>query len=354
MSFSRVIIDWYQHHKRDLPWRKTRDPYIIWLSEIIMQQTRVEQGLPYFERFASKYPSVNELASADQGEILREWQGLGYYSRGRNLHHTARKVMDEFGGYFPTSFNSLLKLKGIGEYTAAAISSFAADEPRAVVDGNVFRLLSRFYGIETPINSSEGKARFTDLANSLLDPTQSGTFNQAIMEFGSLQCRPKNPLCQTCPLQSDCVAYSTGKVEVLPVKIKAKSARKRFFNYFLIIKNGQVLMQQRMGSDIWSNLYQPPLFESTEELAPENLISHPDFTSRFGKDVTIARIYEPVKHILSHQVLHSRFYKLENFSEQIALENGSKYVDFEELEQLAKPKLIFDFFNKIFKLNNHL
>ena len=223
MNFAEEIIEWYQLHKRDLPWRNTNDPYIIWLSEIIMQQTRVEQGMPYFNRFAEKYPTVKQFANAKEEEILKLWQGLGYYSRGRNMHHTAKIVMEEHAGYFPSSYDSLIKLKGIGEYTAAAISSFSSNEAKAVVDGNVFRLLSRYFGIDTPINSGKGKKLFTELANELLDKSQAGEFNQAIMEFGSLQCKPKNPDCLACPLQVGCEAKKSNRIQELPIKIKSET-----------------------------------------------------------------------------------------------------------------------------------
>lgn len=349
-SFSRIIIEWYQQHKRDLPWRKTRDPYIIWLSEIIMQQTRVEQGLPYFERFAAKYPNVHLMAAADQGQILKDWEGLGYYSRGRNMHHTARMVMEDHVGYFPSSYDKLIGLKGIGEYTAAAISSFSKDEARAVVDGNVFRLLARFFGNATPINSSGGKKFFTELANTLLDRSQPGTFNQAAMEFGSLQCRPRNPLCHSCPLQSECATYSTGTVNELPVKLKQKKARERYFSYFVMKNGNKILISQRGPGDIWENLFELPLFETAANISVPELLRSAEFQARFGTNVRLKHSFIPVRHILSHQKLHICFHEIENFSEQTAEKNGWNYIDFEELGGLAQPKPIFEFFKNLLKL----
>lgn len=352
MDFAREIIDWYKLNKRDLPWRNTTDPYIIWLSEIIMQQTRVEQGTPYFNRFAEKYPTVKDFASADEGEILNLWQGLGYYSRGRNMHHTAQMVMEEHAGYFPNNYDSLLKLKGIGEYTAAAISSFSSNEVKAVVDGNVFRLLSRYFGIDIPINSGPGKKAFTELANELIDKSDPGTYNQAAMEFGSLVCKPKNPDCPICPLQLGCEAYRSKRINELPVKIKNKKVRNRYFNYIVIINEKGILMNKRGPNDIWQNLYELPLIETPEALEPHDLIVSDAFTNIFGKDAVIISIQTPAKHILSHQQLFATFIEIENYSEQFVSQNGWVYVKMEDLRSLAQPKLIFQFFKIFFKLTD--
>ncbi|NDE64067.1 MAG: A/G-specific adenine glycosylase [Chlamydiae bacterium] len=303
MNFSEEIIEWYQKHKRDLPWRNTNDPYIIWLSEIIMQQTRVEQGTPYFNRFVEKYPSVKHFASATEAEILKLWQGLGYYSRGRNMHQTAQAVMEEHAGYFPKNYESLIRLKGIGEYTAAAIASFSSNEAKAVVDGNVFRLLSRYFGIDTPINTGRGKKIFTDLANELIDKKQAGIFNQAMMEFGSLQCKPKNPVCIACPLQMTC------EIDL-------------------------------------------PLFETESQAEIPELVQSEKFVEAFGKQVLIRSVSEPVKHILSHQKLYTTFIRIENFTENFHPDQSWFYVTREELEKLPQPKLIFQFFENFFKLSN--
>lgn len=352
MDFAKEIIDWYQLNKRDLPWRNTTNPYIIWLSEIIMQQTRVEQGTPYFHRFAEKYPTVDQFAAACEDDILKLWQGLGYYSRGRNMHHTAQMVMEEHAGYFPKNYDALIKLKGIGEYTAAAISSFSSNEVHAVVDGNVFRLLSRYFGIDTAINSNKGKKIFTELANELIDKDRAGIYNQAAMEFGSLQCKPKNPVCQICPLLPGCYAYQTGKINELPLKIKANKVRERYFSYIIASKNNQLLIHKRGANDIWQSLYQLPLIETNTPVVAENLIRSADFTNAFGKHAKIRSVSKPIKHILSHQKLHATFIEIENYSEQFIEENGWLYVSLEELESLAQPKLIFQFIKTFFKLTN--
>lgn len=351
MNFAKEIIEWYQTNKRDLPWRKTDDPYIIWLSEIIMQQTRVEQGTPYFNRFSEKYPTVEHFASATEDEILKLWQGLGYYSRGRNMHKTAQSVMEEHSGYFPKNYDSLIKLKGIGEYTAAAISSFSSNEARAVVDGNVFRLLSRYFGIDIPINTGKGKKLFTELANELLDKSRAGEFNQAIMEFGSLQCRPKNPDCLSCLLQAACEARKTNRINSLPVKIKSLKIRERHFNYILAQKNGEILINKRGAGDIWENMFDLPLFETENLTHAQDLIRSEDFINFFGDQVKIRSVSAPFKHILSHQKLHASFIEIEDFSEEFNSERPWFYISNDELEKLAQPKLIFQFLENFFKLN---
>jgi A/G-specific adenine glycosylase len=345
MNFSKEIIEWYQLHKRDLPWRNTADPYIIWLSEIIMQQTRVEQGAPYFNRFAEKYPTVKDFANAKEEEILKLWQGLGYYSRGRNMHQTAKTVMEEHAGYFPSNYESLIKLKGIGEYTAAAISSFSSNEARAVVDGNVFRLLARYFGMDTPINSGRGKKLFTELANELLDKSRAGDFNQAIMEFGSLQCKPKRPDCLACPLQAGCDAKKMNRIDNLPVKIKSQKSRDRYFNYILALKGDYILLNKRGPGDIWENLHELPLFESKTPDSAQALMQSEEFMECFGKEVRLKSISKPVKHILSHQRLHTNFITIEKFSEDFLSSKNWFYVHINDLDQFAQPKLIFHFFD---------
>lgn len=352
MDFAGEIIEWYKVNKRDLPWRSTTDPYIIWLSEIIMQQTRVEQGTPYFIRFAEKYPTVADFASAREDEILKLWQGLGYYSRGRNMHHTARLVMEEHAGYFPSDYESLIRLKGVGEYTAAAISSFSSDEARAVVDGNVFRLLSRFFGIDIPVNSGKGKKAFTELANELIDKSRPGIYNQAAMEFGSLVCRPRNPACQDCVLRQGCEAYRTGRINELPVKLKTGKTRDRYFNYVLASSSRGILMNKRGPGDIWENLYELPLFETAELYEPGDLVNSEQFKNTFGHQARIRSVTKPPVHILSHQKLYATFIEIENYSEQFAPESGWFYVKMDDIEKMAQPKLIFQFFKKFFKLTD--
>ena len=352
MNFSQEIISWYHHHKRDLPWRNTNDPYIIWLSEIILQQTKIEQGLPYFYRFSEKYPTVSDFATASEDEILKLWQGLGYYSRGRNMHHTANLVMEEHAGYFPSSYDKLIRLKGIGTYTAAAISSFAGNESKAVVDGNVFRLLARYFGINEAINSTKGKKLFTEIANQLMDHSQPGVYNQAVMEFGSLQCRYKNPDCGNCPLHINCEAYQQNRVNDLPVKVRKQTIRNRYFNYVIAIKNHKILLNKRGPNDIWENLYEFPLFETSEQLNPDELINSHEFKNAFGGDITIRSVYGPVNHKLSHQKLNACFIVIENFQDLFDGKIRWFYADFEELETLPQPKLIFVFLKNFFKLNH--
>ena len=348
MNFSREIINWYHLHKRELPWRTTTDPYIIWLSEIIMQQTRVEQGTPYFQRFAENYPTVSDFASASEDEILKLWQGLGYYSRGRNMHQTAQIVMEEHGGYFPKKYDELLKLKGVGEYTAAAISSFANNEAKAVVDGNVFRLLARYFAIDTPINTGAGKKLFTILANEIMDISQAGIYNQAVMEFGSLQCKPVNPDCSACPLITGCEAYRRKRVNELPVKLKAKKVRNRFFNYIVIKNKDHFLMHKRLENDIWLNLYQFPMFETSIETDAQTILQSENFITQFGTKITLKKVHFPVKHLLSHQKLHVQFIEIDYHQEMNLLPLNYFFADEQELKVLAQPKLIFEFLKKFF------
>ncbi|SFC46061.1 A/G-specific adenine glycosylase [Parapedobacter composti] len=343
MAFSDDIIGWYAQNKRDLPWRHTKDPYVIWLSEVILQQTRVEQGLPYFHRFLLHYPNVQAFANAPEDELLMHWQGLGYYSRARNMHKAARAVVAEHGGVFPSRYADLIKLKGIGEYTAAAIASFAADEPKAVVDGNVFRLLARYFGIDTPINSTNGKKLFFQLAEELLDTGHPGLYNQGVMEFGALQCRPKNPRCGSCVLRLDCRALKEGRVDQLPVKLKGKASRNRYFNYFIVTEDDRLLMNKRGKGDIWENLYELPLIETPHAVTVQELESREEVIACFGEHAALQLVAGPVKHVLSHQNLFAQFVAVG--APQIP--DGKKmpwnYVFIKDLGTLAKPKLIYSF-----------
>lgn len=347
MRFIDEVIGWYQIHKRDLPWRNTTDPYIIWLSEIILQQTRVDQGLPYFLRFSEKYPQVADFAAAEEDEILTMWQGLGYYSRGRNMHRTAQMVMEDHAGYFPKKYEELIKLKGIGEYTAAAIASFSANECKAVVDGNVFRLLARYFGIEEPINSSRAKKLFSEVANEVIDKDNPAISNQALMEFGSLQCRPQNPLCQTCPLQPGCQAYHKKLVNNLPVKLKKTPSRVRYFNYMVMFSEGRVLFNKRGPNDIWQNLHEFPLFETAGLVEIPTLLESQEFKSSFS-NVTVNSVNGPVKHILSHQTIYTQFIVIDgDISDSVLVERSWFFADITSLDTFAQPKLIFAFLKKI-------
>ncbi|HLT41601.1 MAG TPA: A/G-specific adenine glycosylase [Sphingobacteriaceae bacterium] len=340
MSFSKEIINWYCTHRRDLPWRETVDPYKIWLSEVILQQTRVAQGMDYYYTFSENFPTVQALALAEEDEVLRLWQGLGYYSRARNLHKAAKIVVNQFNGVFPSSYSSLLTLPGIGEYTAAAVASFSANEVHAVLDGNVFRVLARVFGLNEPINSSEGKKVFSKLANELIDPSSPATYNQAIMEFGALQCKPKNPDCAVCPISSSCYAFIHQEIDLLPVKFKKAKSRNRYFNYFVIKGGESILMNKRGKGDIWQHLHDFPLIESDNELSPEELIVHPDVVQVFGTDLTIKSISKPYKHVLSHQNIYARFFEVSKTALNLSENTTWNYVLIKDLDKLAKPKLI--------------
>ncbi|RFZ92768.1 A/G-specific adenine glycosylase [Mucilaginibacter conchicola] len=345
MNFSAQLIAWYQHNKRDLPWRKTTDAYIIWLSEIILQQTRVEQGMPYFYRFAERYPTVTDFAAASEDEVLRLWQGLGYYSRGRNMLKTAKLVQEQYGGNFPTAYNDLIKLKGIGEYTAAAISSFSANEAKAVVDGNVYRVLARYFGIDEPINSPKGKKLFQKLADEVLDVSQPALHNQAMMEFGAMLCKPKKPACGICPVRTGCEAFKTNATSSLPVKLKKIKVKQRFFNYLLIFDEKRVLMKKRGNSDIWANMYDLPLIETDELLEPMQVLALPEMKI-FGESNPLKDNSGVIKHVLTHQHLFIRFLILDKFPGE--MQKDWFYADINDLDKLAMPKTIFIFIKDIF------
>lgn len=345
MSFQSAIVKWYFLHKRDLPWRETRDPYIIWLSEIILQQTRVEQGLPYFHKFLSAFPDIASFATASEEQVLKLWQGLGYYSRGRNMLYTAKHIMEYHKGVFPINYAELLKLKGVGSYTAAAISSFANNERRAVVDGNVYRILSRYFGIEEPINMPKGQKIFEKLATDLIADQEPSIYNQAIMEFGALQCKPKSPNCSVCPLQPDCYAYKNDKVTLLPQKIKKLKIRKRWFHYFVDLSNAEVLTKQRQPGDIWQHLYDFPLIELKENQSTQSLDFIKEVKNMFGNEVKISLI-EQKKHILTHQIIYVQFFAIDNYITNFNLYTDIKLVDMDQFKLLPHPKIIVDFIEK--------
>ena len=312
MDFTNLLIEWYLQNKRDLPWRNTTNPYLIWLSEIILQQTRVAQGMPYFYAFLESFPTVKELAIADEQQVLKLWQGLGYYSRARNLHQTAQYIANELDGVFPNSYAGLIQLKGIGEYTAAAIASFAYNEPVPVVDGNVFRVVSRYFGIESDISAGKTKKEFTALAAELLSKEQPALFNQAIMEFGALQCIPKSPNCSDCIFNQSCAALQKKKVDQLPVKLKKLKVRNRYFNYLIFSDEAEnTIIQKRTDKGIWHNLYEFPLIE-TEKEEDFNTISK-QIKSDFQHWNIISIGEENPKsiiHKLSHQHLHIKFWNV--------------------------------------------
>tara|TARA_R110002072_G_scaffold151503_6_gene300917 strand:+ start:11975 stop:13006 length:1032 start_codon:yes stop_codon:yes gene_type:complete len=308
MSFSSKLIDWYQSNKRDLPWRARKDPYAIWLSEIILQQTRIEQGLKYYEAFIETYPTVFDLAKAEEENVLKLWQGLGYYSRARNLRHTAQHIVNNHKGIFPNTHSGLLNLKGVGDYTASAISSICFEEPQAVVDGNVYRVLARVFGIKTPINSSAGAKEFKKLAQKLIDEKHPGEFNQALMEFGSTHCKPQNPFCENCIFNSECVAFNNELVQTLPLKTSKTKVRNRYFNYLVLLSEDEkTILEKRTGNGIWRNLYQFPLVEKEQNAA----ITIQE-VSEILSDVKILSLSlyndKPVVHKLSHQHLNIQYW----------------------------------------------
>lgn len=307
--FAAALLNWYPRHRRDLPWRHTRDPYAIWLSEVILQQTRVKQGLPYYLDFVTTYPTVQDLAAAPQDEVLRHWQGLGYYSRARNMHHTAQQVVQEYGGQFPGSYQELLKLRGVGQYTAAAIASFAYDEQVAVLDGNVFRVLARVFGLTQDIAVPASRKVFQQLADTLIPAEQPAEFNQAIMEFGAIQCTPAKPDCLFCPLQQQCFAFQHGMVQELPVKSKAKAARTRYFHYLVLRHADTVYLRKRGPKDIWEGLYDFALHETDSGELPA--VAVVDVVESLGGQVATNRAEEPVaalRHVLSHQKVEAKFH----------------------------------------------
>ncbi len=345
--FAKQLMDWYQKHKRRLPWRHTKNPYLIWLSEVILQQTRVAQGLPYFHKFVQAFPTIYDLAAASEQEVLRLWQGLGYYSRARNLHACAKVIVDQYQGKFPESYSELLKLKGIGVYTAAAIASFSFNETVPVVDGNVYRVLSRVFGVKEDIASGSGQKKFRQLAARLVPKGQADVYNQAIMEFGALQCTPLTPACLLCPLNTMCYAYEHGKQRELPVKVKRLKIKQRFLHYFVIRQNGSLWMRQRVGKDIWSGLFDFYLLESSADKTLENLMENEQimqFLTQKGVSIEVSKVY---KHQLTHQQLFIIFYIIDIAETCLAgtliAEQQLKMFTKEEVKNLPKPILINNF-----------
>lgn len=340
MEFSKSLIHWYLQNKRDLPWRKTKGAYPVWLSEIMLQQTRVAQGLPYFLRFIEAFPTVQDMANAPEEKVLKLWQGLGYYSRARNLHATAKQVAYDMGGNFPDTYAGLKQLKGVGDYTAAAIASISYGEAVPVVDGNVYRVLARIFGIDTDISSGVAKKQFAQLAASMMPKEQASEFNQAMMEFGALQCVPKSPDCSICIFNRACVAFSTGRVRQLPVKLKKTKVTNRYFNYLVIKDNRNYsVVQKRVSKGIWHNLYEFPLLETDILLSINDTISlikkyeGLGFTPRsiqlLNKDIII--------HKLSHQHLHIRFWEL-TVDEEV-----SNAIDIDLLKAYPFPIVLHNF-----------
>lgn len=320
MGFASIILEWFRENGRDLPWRQTRDPYAIWLSEIILQQTQVKQGWEYWERFMHHWPTVEALATATEDEVLREWQGLGYYSRARNLHYAAKQIVAL--GHFPDTLAEIKQLKGVGDYTAAAIGSIAFGLSAAVVDGNVYRVLARHFGIDTPINTTEGKKTFAAMAQELLPPKEASAYNQAIMDFGAIQCTPQSPHCDSCPLMESCIAFREGRVAQLPVKLKTLKVTERHLIYIYIRCQGQTAIRRRGPGDIWQGLWEPVLVDAESAVPP-----------------TAKLLCHHVKHVLTHRVLYADFYLLDT---DVRPELPSDYIWISEsdLDNYALPRLI--------------
>lgn len=352
MDFALTLLNWFRENGRELPWRQTRDPYAVWLSEIILQQTQVKQGWDYWERFMRRWPTVQDLAAATEDEVLREWQGLGYYSRARNLHAAAKQVVVQGG--FPTTIEGLRQLKGVGDYTAAAIGSIAFGLPAAVVDGNVYRVLARHFGIDTPINTTEGKKEFTALAQALLPTANSqkliansqfpptAAYNQAIMDFGAIQCTPSKPQCLQCPLQETCVAFREGRVALLPVKQKTLKVKERHLIYIYIRYKGETALHRRSASDIWQGLYEPLL---TDALPSDSATGTP-------VECGAILLRQNVKHVLTHRILYADFWLWEP-SERPSLPEGYFWIPESDLDRYAVPRLIEILLESLPPLNTH-
>lgn len=344
-AFSTRLINWYGENKRDLPWRRSTDPYAIWVSEIILQQTRVVQGYDYFLRFMERFPDVKTLAATDEDEVMKYWQGLGYYSRARNLHAAAKSM----NGVFPKSYPEVLALKGVGAYTAAAICSIAYGMPYAVVDGNVYRVLSRYFGMDVPIDTPQGKKDFSMLAHELLDKKQPAVYNQAIMDFGALQCTPKSPNCMFCPLADSCLAYAGGLVSKLPVKQHKTKTTDRYLSYFYVNAGKYTFIHKRTGNDIWKNLFELPLIETDSAVVKEELLALPEFQNWFAPDENpvVRLVINNLKHVLSHRIIYADFYEVTLPEETHSFSTYRKILK-ADLEQYAVSRLVHIFFEKYF------
>lgn len=342
--FTSKIINWYQQNKRVLPWRQTNDPYLIWLSEVILQQTRVAQGLPYYNRFIELFPTIDILAAADETEVLRAWQGLGYYSRARNLHKCAKEITIQYKGSFPDTMAELVTLPGIGNYTGAAIASLAFNEPVPVVDGNVYRVLARYFGDDMDISSSKAYRHFYELSESLIDKTNPADYNQAVMEFGALYCTPKQPDCNQCILQENCVAFNQSLQDKLPMKLKKTKVKQRYLHYILISDGTNILMRERTGKDIWQGLFEFPIIETTKPISFDELV-HPFLDLMKNQAVVLSVEDKIIRHLLSHQVLNVNFAVVDiDKSQRLDLElDGYKWFTFDQVEKLPKPVLISNY-----------
>ncbi|NDV47543.1 A/G-specific adenine glycosylase [Paludibacter sp. 221] len=345
--YSDIITSWYLQNRRDLPWRNTSNPYHIWISEVILQQTRVNQGMDYYLRFVERFPTVKVLAEADEDEVLKYWQGLGYYSRARNLYKAAKKIMSDYSGRFPDKYEDILSLNGIGEYTAAAVASFAYNQPYATVDGNVYRVLSRLFAIETPIDTGTAKKEFMQLAQELLSPENPALHNQAMMEFGALYCVPVSPACSNCVLKGLCKAYDMDMVSLLPKKSQKTKVTNRYFNYLYIDFEGSTYLQKRLKNDIWHNLYEFPLIESDELLPVDRLFDNECFKELFQgvENIQIKNVSKPVKHVLSHRNIYAQFISISISNESEGLKHFIK-TPINSIDKYAVSRLIESFLER--------
>ncbi|HAF28185.1 MAG TPA: A/G-specific adenine glycosylase [Bacteroidales bacterium] len=340
-NISKSLVEWYSRYKRDLPWRETKNPYHIWVSEIILQQTRVNQGFNYYYRFIDKFPDIKSLAFSNIDDLLKIWQGLGYYSRARNMHFTAQDIINNYDGEFPSDYSELIKLKGIGDYTASAIASISFNQATPVLDGNVFRVIARIYGISESTQRNAGKKHFKKILQEIIPDENPGTFNQAIMEFGALQCTPKNPDCENCILKSVCFAYTNNMVAELPLKKQKITQRIRYFNYIYIIYKDFTFIEKRTNNDIWKLLYQLPLIETENKVSIENLEKTQEWNQLFeGLEPEIDINFYKKKHILSHQILVTHVYKVRINTMNDFLLNNYLKIYMSTLPKYGIPKLL--------------
>lgn len=344
MDFKNIIIKWYNENKRDLPWRNTENPYHIWISEVILQQTRVAQGLDYYNNFISTFPTIKDLAEADIDRVMKVWQGLGYYSRARNLHSAAKQIMSDHNGSLPSSYKELLKIKGLGPYSAGAIASFAFKEVVPAIDGNVYRVLSRIYGVFASPETSSGKKDFFNLTMDLIDNKQPNIFNQALLDFGAMQCVPRNPNCISCPFNDICYAYRNNLINQLPVKGKKIATRDRFLNYIIIRYKDSTFIQRREAGDIWTSLYEFPLIETSKQVDLDSLVKHPIWNDLFGKEkLNILYSSQVIKHILSHQTLYTKFFIVEIDKPSYYMKTNYQKVSIPDIQEYSVPKVIDNF-----------
>jgi A/G-specific adenine glycosylase len=347
-AISNTLQHWYEKNKRELPWRETNDPYIIWISEVILQQTRVNQGYDYFVRFIRRFPNIKALAEASEEDVLKQWQGLGYYSRARNLHAAAKQIEECFHGEFPKKYPDILSLKGVGEYTAAAIMSIAYRAPFAVIDGNVLRVISRLFMIDEPVDTARGKKTIAEIAQTILDPQHPDIHNQAIMDFGATLCKPKQPKCAECPLQAHCLAFAKNAVSKYPVKNKSTKTTKRYFHYFHIVYNNHTYIRKREANDIWKNLYEFPLIETPTSSTFPELQNTEAFCRIFKENRSIVFTHKlHIKHMLSHQIIYTDFYEAKiPASENFSLSNEFQKIPIDNISDFPVSRLIHKYLEK--------